>query len=354
MDRRNLTDRSIRTLPRSIPVAAAQRPRQDAAVIAPPTLHRLLPALLAALALPLAACDSCGKPGVAPPDAAPSALAPPTSAAPPVPSAAPDAGVAPAPTVARPKPRCPRDMVLVKDRYCVDRYEAVLVDAKSEQELSPYYPPVRKAATSMATLWEEQRFTMGDEEAQQMPLPLLPEWQRSRDFEPKAVSRKGATPQGYANGNVAAVACKAAGKRLCSLDEWRTACRGEEDRQFPYGDKYVDGRCNVFRDAHPAMVLHGNASLGHNDPRLNQVKSNGKPLLRKTGETATCYSRWGEDAVADMVGNLDEWVEDPKGAFAGGFYSRSKKDGCDSIVRAHGNDYWDYSTGVRCCADPPP
>ena len=55
-----------------------------------------------------------------------------------------------------------------------------------------------------------------------------------------------------------------------------------------------------------------------------------------------------------MVGNLDEWVEDPKGAFAGGFYSRSKKDGCDSIVRAHGNDYWDYSTGVRCCADPPP
>lgn len=245
-------------------------------------------------------------------------------------------------------------MVLVKGQYCVDRYEAVLVDARSAQELSPYYPPSRKAAASMLTLWEEQRLSVGDEEAQQMPLPLLPDWEKTSDFEPKAVSKKGAIPQGYTSGKIAASACAAAGKRLCALDEWRTACRGEDDRPFPYGDTYVDGRCNVFRDAHPAMVLHGNASIGQNDPRLNQVQSKGKPLLRKTGETATCYSRWGDDAIADMVGNLDEWVEDPKGAFAGGFYSRSKKDGCLSIVRAHGNDYWDYSTGVRCCGDPKP
>jgi hypothetical protein len=323
--------------------------------VLPPSSRPRLPiaVALALAALPLAGCDSCGKPVTEAPDAAPTPTTSPTgTAAPPLPTAPPTATAAPSSTAARPKPRCSRDMVLVKDSLCVDRYEAVLVDARSGHELSPYYPPFRKAAVSMATLWEEQRLTMGDEQAQQMPLPLLPDWEKSRDFEPKAVAKKGATPQGYTSGTIAAAACKAAGKRLCTIDEWRTACRGEEGRQFPYGDKYVDGRCNVFREAHPAMILHGNASIGHNDPRLNQVASNGRPLLRKTGETATCYSRWGDDAIADMVGNLDEWVDDPKGAFAGGFYSRSKKDGCDSIVRAHPNDYWDYSTGVRCCGDP--
>jgi hypothetical protein len=316
-----------------------------------PAFVRPLFALLALAPAVLAGCESCGKkPGLAdagPADAA--APGPPDAAvAPPSPDAA--APPAPQPTSRRAL-RCPRDMVLVKGSYCVDRYEAVLVDATSGQDLSPYYPPMRKAAASMETLWQEQRLTMGDEDAQQMPLPVLPAWEKTRDFAPKAVVKKGVVPQGYTSGDVAARACTAAGKRLCSLDEWRTACRGEDDRPFPYGDKYVDGRCNVFRETHPALVLHGNASIGHNDPRLNQVKSNGKPLLRRTGETATCYSRWGDDAIADMVGNLDEWVDDPHGAFAGGFYSRSKKDGCASIVKAHPIDYWDYSTGVRCCAD---
>ena len=60
---------------------------------------------------------------------------------------------------------------------------------------------------------------------------------------------------------------------------------------------------------------------------------------------------WGDDYIADMNGNIDEWVEDEKGRFDGGFFSRSKKDGCKSTVGAHGKTYFDYSTGVRCCAD---
>jgi len=55
--------------------------------------------------------------------------------------------------------------------------------------------------------------------------------------------------------------------------------------------------------------------------------------------------------VWDMNGNLDEWVEDPKGRFVGGFFSRAKKDGCFSSVASHPNEYFDYSTGVRCCSD---
>jgi hypothetical protein len=50
-----------------------------------------------------------------------------------------------------------------------------------------------------------------------------------------------------------------------------------------------------------------------------------------------------------MVGNLDEWIDDPKGKFLGGFYSRSTRDGCEASITAHPRVYFDYSLGVRCC-----
>jgi formylglycine-generating enzyme required for sulfatase activity len=161
------------------------------------------------------------------------------------------------------------------------------------------------------------------------------------------------TPNGYTSGLVADAACQAAGKRLCTLDEWTVACRGEQDRQFPYGDDYKHGVCNVFRYAHPAASLHGNASVGHLDPRLNRVRdhaADGSPLLRVTGATPACASRWGSDAVHDMVGNVDEWVKKKGGAFAGGFYSRSTRSGCEAVITAHPRRYLDYSLGTRCCS----
>jgi sulfatase modifying factor 1 len=251
------------------------------------------------------------------------------------------------------EPRCPPDMVRVTRSFCVDRYEDILIDARSGERASPYYSPSSKTARYTAEVWESKRFTVGDAKAQAMPLPPLPAWQRERDMEPKAVSRKGVTPNGYVNGLQAAAACRNAGKRLCSIDEWRTACRGEQGRQFPYGDTYQQGKCNVFREAHPGAILHDDVTTGHTDPRLNQVTFKGQPLLRKTGDTPECRSRWEDDAIYDMVGNLDEWVEDPKGMFAGGFYSRSAREGCERSTKAHPNTYADYSTGVRCCADLP-
>ena len=44
-----------------------------------------------------------------------------------------------------------------------------------------------------------------------------------------AVSEKGRTPQGYISGRVAESACVAAGKRLCTSDEWLAACRGSDN-----------------------------------------------------------------------------------------------------------------------------
>src|SRR5262249_165823 len=130
-----------------------------------------------------------------------------------------------------------------------------------------------------------------------------------------------------------------------------TACRGEANTDFPYGDDWIEGACNVFREDHPAAVLHGNVSVGHLDPRLNHVAAKGRPLFQTAGASPACRSRWGSDAVYDLVGNVDEWVDrgDKGPAFAGGFYSRGTRAGCDSLVASHPRAYFDYSTGVRCC-----
>ncbi|MDI3288983.1 hypothetical protein [Polyangium sp. 15x6] len=252
-----------------------------------------------------------------------------------------------------PRP-CPPEMVLVQGKLCVDRFEATLVDAASGEALSPDFPVTPNLMEITLGDWSTGRSRMGSVHARAMPLPLLPGWQRGQKLDVMAVPRRLARPNGYLTGLVAESACAAAGKRLCTLPEFVLACRGQDDTPFPYGDTYVEGTCNVFREAHPAAILHDNASIGHLDPRLNHVRAGDTPLFRRTGATPACRSRWGNDAIYDMVGNLDEWVDEGNGAFAGGFYARSTRSGCDAVVTAHPRSYLDYSTGVRCCKDAEP
>lgn len=274
------------------------------------------------------------------PAAGPVALSSPLSAAPSGP-----------PSKASPEPPCPADMVSIAGEFCIDRFEAMMVDASTGEALSPDFPTTPNLLEYVLSDWSTGRSRIGDIHGRAMPLPFLPQWQRGAKIQTAAVSRMGVQPSGYLTGLVAESACAAAGKRLCALEEFTAACRGEDDTQFPYGDSYEEGVCNVFREDHPAAILHGNASVGHLDPRLNKVRAKGKPLLRPTGATPRCRSRWGADAVYDLVGNLDEWVDDEDGAFAGGFYSRSTRAGCDAVITSHPKNYLDYSTGVRCCRD---
>jgi formylglycine-generating enzyme len=244
---------------------------------------------------------------------------------------------------------CPSDMVRVQD-FCIDRWETSTVDRTSGRPLSPYYPPQRTLMNRVLDIWQVERTSWGSEAAQSFPLPELTRFQREQRFEPRAVSVPGVVPQGYLSRDLARRVCANSGKRLCTLAEWQTACRGERGTAFPYGPSYVAGRCNVWRQIHPARVLHGNSSLGHLDPRLNLVvEYEAGPLLRATGTTATCASRFGNDAIYDLVGNLDEWVDEEPALFVGGFYARSTNKGCDAKVSSHAPTYYDYSTGARCC-----
>ncbi len=212
--------------------------------------------------------------------------------------------------------RCPEGMADIEGRFCIDRYEASLVEIQAGGAERPFSP--------FATVDGRKV---------------------------RAVSEANVKPQGYISAKEAQRACAASGKRLCRAAEWKTACRGPEKKAYGYGDQRQPGRCND-RGKNPVMRLYGArwTPATMNQPMLNQLDG----TLARTGEHAGCTNGYG---VYDMVGNLHEWVADARGAFQGGYYldvaSVGHGEGCGYVTTAHETRYHDYSTGFRCCADFP-
>lgn len=305
---------------------------------------------------------------------------------------------------------CPRNMALVATeggRFCIDMYEASLVEVDKEGNETPF-----------------------------------PHWLPVDGHVVRAVSEREVYPQGFISEIQADDACIASGKRLCTYPEWKTACMGPSRTTFPYGAERQAGMCHdsgksavfavfgarAFTDpvAHappkpsgarssaskspakgrpgakpkelpkrqPHVTVKGRAaesvrsrpSRGAaprpqaprkktppspakqstkpasisssvwaqlNDPRLGRVEG----ALATTGSHEACTSTYG---ALDMVGNLHEWVKTDAstdhGTFAGGYYldTHLNGDGCQYRTTAHAHDYHDYSTGFRCCADAAP
>jgi sulfatase modifying factor 1 len=214
--------------------------------------------------------------------------------------------------------RCPPEMANVGGRFCVDRYEASLVERRSNGSVQPW-----------------------------SPYESPPD---GRVFLAQSVA--GVTPQGYVSGAQAERACAAVQKRLCQPVEWRQACGGSEGLAYPYGPARVAGKChdtglNPMIALHAAELKAGWGPGALNDPRLNQLEG----TVAKTGAYPGCVSDYG---AFDMVGNLDEWTADPNGTFQGGFWLDIDLHGeaCAYRTIAHAYGYHDYSTGFRCCSDP--
>ncbi len=213
---------------------------------------------------------------------------------------------------------CPPDMASVDDRFCVDKYEASLLEVlpSGEERAWPYYLPVEGHVV-------------------------------------RAVSEKGVYPQGYISEKQAKEACGRSGKRLCKPSEWKKACKGPDSKQFGYANEQKKGVCNDHGRSGMGALFSSEAAKGNifvfdkmNDPRLNQLEG----TLAETGSHEDCTNGYG---VHDMVGNLHEWVDDPDGTFQGGYYLdvTQNGDGCGYRTDAHEAWYHDYSTGFRCCAD---
>lgn len=217
---------------------------------------------------------------------------------------------------------CPVGMADIGGKFCVDRYEAALVEVteRGDAPWSPFESPVA-----------------------------------GRKY--KAVVKQGGLPQAYISANQAAGACSAAGKRLCRLSEWVGACKGPDSSKYPYGANYEPLTCNEHAKdkafVGPLQRLFGaklKMDWAHmNDPRLNQLPDTVAP----SGRFARCTNPFG---VFDMVGNLHEWVADRRGSnglFKGGYFNEAEINGpgCEYTTSAHAPDYHDYSTGFRCCGN---
>jgi hypothetical protein len=214
---------------------------------------------------------------------------------------------------------CPAGMAHI-DGYCIDRYEAYVVELDAlggEIPHSPYRPV--------------------------------------DGLKVRAKVAEGVVPQGYISQLQAQSACQSAGKRLCSASEFSLACRGpSRSASYPYGGtRHQRGKCNEGKGSAVTAVFGPGAPFDRqlmNDPRLNQWASG----LAKTGAYAASVSPYG---VFDLVGNLHEWgaevAANGRGSFRGGFYGDAEVNGsgCNYVTTAHSAAYHDYSTGFRCCRD---
>ncbi len=126
------------------------------------------------------------------------------------------------------------------------------------------------------------------------------------------------TPQTGVSWVEAKMSCIDAGKRLCTAEEWETACRGIHKSVYPYGNKYISQKC----------------------------ATEGKTVY-KSGSFKNCNNF----NVDDMTGNVWEWVEDKHGDYPlmyGGTYTYAKDAHCG--LSTEGNvASRSAETGFRCC-----
>lgn len=127
-------------------------------------------------------------------------------------------------------------------------------------------------------------------------------------------------------------ACRAAGHRLCTEEEWSRACEGLDPvRRLPYGETWEAHRCNTAE---------------WDDPPDRPV--------RASGALASCVSPEG---VLDLSGNVWEWTSglDPSGTLrelrGGGAHNGESQAVCRPNDRFYlAPEVEEGLLGFRCCA----
>ncbi|GBU24597.1 hypothetical protein R83H12_01231 [Fibrobacteria bacterium R8-3-H12] len=138
-------------------------------------------------------------------------------------------------------------------------------------------------------------------------------------------NKHGEKPHNMVNQDAASRLCASVGKRLCSIDEWQAACKGNSNSRYPYGSTYNQTKC------------------------ATDLKSAKEP--GRSGFKEHCRSWHG---MYDMSGNVWEWTSTPaqrEGLFlvAGGAWNTQNKSSCTETSYSFypQNEY--PFVGFRCC-----
>jgi formylglycine-generating enzyme required for sulfatase activity len=130
--------------------------------------------------------------------------------------------------------------------------------------------------------------------------------------------------------------CAWMGGRLCTEDEWVAACRGTDERPFPYGASFDGEACNV----HPSSA----------------AVAGGQFDTHPAGAKPTCQG--GLPGVFDLAGNVSEWLNECKGTyckFRGAAYLSNDPiehfSGCGGVCSGNQKTLMSNTVGVRCCRD---
>lgn len=162
----------------------------------------------------------------------------------------------------------------------------------------------------------------------------------------KAISGQHNVPALRVTWHEAKAACEAAGKRLCTEQEWVTACQGapakDDNGNGLYADDLIEGTSYAYGDFHePGRCWEGKDSGAAPDGSM------WRPVY--TGELPGCRSQGG---VYDLTGNVEEWVGDsPDRAvlLGGAFDTKDDKARCYRRNDTYGPGYASLRAGFRCC-----
>jgi len=136
-------------------------------------------------------------------------------------------------------------------------------------------------------------------------------------------------------------ACEKSGKRLCSEEEWASACTGtaalDDNANGWFNDDNIEGNRYPYGAFYEAGFCHD-----------EQETLTGAPV--NTGSKSQCVTKSG---IYDLAGNLSEWIENDqaRASLVGGNFGTGEGAACNQRGSMFGPGLRNNTTGFRCCAD---
>lgn len=140
----------------------------------------------------------------------------------------------------------------------------------------------------------------------------------------------------------AKAACEASGKRLCTSEEWVSACQGadavDDDNDGNFANDYVEKNQFPYADWYEPRWCHDSGD-----------KDSGGPV--PTGKNVRCQTP--ETGIFDLGGNVAEWsgATEADARLLGGDYRAKDKTGCYRRASTFGPGHKNIGIGFRCCSD---